>query len=95
MAYLAEEGLAQVDTSYILLSLKRFLLYVTPLEFLIIFSFNKGENDRTLSDKFEINLLIKLILPSKDCNSVLVVGGTASSIAFILFDQFQFLSHGP
>ena len=49
------------------------------------FNFNKGENGKTLSDKFEINLLIKLILPSKDCNSIFVVGDTASSIAFILF----------
>ena len=49
------------------------------------FNFNKGENGRTLSDKFKINFLIKLILPSKDCNYILVVGDTAPSIAFILF----------
>ena len=65
--------------------LKCLLLYVTPFKFLIIFNFNKGENGITLFDKFEINLLIKLILPIKDYNSVLVVGGTASSVAFILF----------
>ena len=64
---------------------KRLLLYVTHLNSWSFFNFNKGEIDRTLSDKFEINFLIKLILPSKDCNYILVVGGTVSSIAFILF----------
>ena len=60
-------------------------MYITPFKFLIIFNFNKGENDRILFDKFKMNLLMKLILPSRDCNSILVVGGTVSSIAFILF----------
>ena len=56
--------------------------YLNSLSF---FNFNKGEKDRILPNKFEMNLLMKLILPSRDCNSILVVGGTASSIAFTLF----------
>ena len=55
------------------------------LNFLSAFRFNKGENGNILSDKFKINLLIKLILSIKDCSWVLFVGGSASSMAFMLF----------
>src|SRR5579871_4194895 len=44
-------------------------------------SFNNGEKGKTLSDKLDINLLTKLILPSNDCSSVRLVGGTTLSIA--------------
>ena len=73
-------------TFHILLYLlKHLLLHITAFKFLIILNLNKGENGKILSNKFEMNLLMKLILPSRDCNSALVVGGTASSIAFLFF----------
>ena len=70
---------------YSLISSNAFYCMSPHLNSWSAFSFNRGENGNIFSDRFEMNLLMKLILPIKDRSWVLFVGGPASSIAFILF----------
>ena len=61
---------------------KAFYCFSPQMKSLADFNLNRGEKAFTFLAEFAMNLLRKLTLPIRLCNSFLFLGGLASNIAF-------------